>query len=332
MGKRKILIVMALVLFSFNTRLRSEQANNWNGYLQYRFEDNYINRADFSIRRAKAWFKGTNSIDSLSSWKYKVQSIFSRQDHFDFLLQDVFVAYKYNIFEITGGQFVPDFSLQRKQHDYSIPLVERAAVVNALSPAAETMARDIGMELKADAWNRFTVTLGIFNGNGANNITGKHNLLLVHSGLFKLIKKDDLSFSMGYNLSYRNAKDLRFRKIFNNDSVFNGRDFRFGFEGNIKAGDFEFQSEYIEADLGGRKARGYYFLADYLVDRQNMIAVSVEQYHDLDKNTNDNPWYILGYSHFIDGNNIKLSVDNRIQFDKNKSEALTTVQIQYFFN
>ena len=43
---------------------------------------------------------------------------------------------------------MPDFSLQRKQPDYAIPLDERADVVNALVPGAETMARDIGLELK----------------------------------------------------------------------------------------------------------------------------------------------------------------------------------------
>lgn len=309
----------------------AQQKINWNGYLQYRFSDNYLNQTNFSVRRAKFWVDGLLPAEE-GNWSYKLQANFLQQVKFQFLLQDVFVNYKINDFDVTAGQFIPYFSLQRKQPDYSIPLDERADVVNALVPGAETMARDIGVELKLADTKTGSFSFGFFNGNGANTVSNQRNFLYVNHGDFLLMNNSESKLELGYNLSYRYAHDLQFSKIFGNNVSFTGNDFRFGFEEKLNLGDFELQSEYIEAHLGNKKAYGYYALADYLFASKNLVTLSVEQLDDLNPATSNNPWYVVGYSYLVKGNDIKLSLDNKFQFVSNKTNALSTLQIQYFFN
>ena len=326
----KLMLPLLFAIILFNPGF-AQQKVSWNGYLQYRFSDNYLNQAEFSIRRAKLWLEGQLPMEE-GNWNYKLQANFLQQVKYQFLLQDVLVNFKINSLAVTAGQFVPDFSLQRKQPDYSIPLVERAYVVNSLVPGAETMARDIGVELKSEIKKNGSFSLGLFNGNGANNVSGKRNLLYVNRGSLIVLDNSVAKLELGYSLSYREAKDLQFSKIFATNVTFSGNDFRFGFEEKLNIGDFEFQSEYIEAHTGNKRANGYYALADYLFSKKNLITLSIEQLKDLNPATNDEPWYAIGYSYLLKGNDIKISMDNKFQFASNKTIALTTLQIQYFFN
>jgi phosphate-selective porin len=324
-------IFLLLLGFFFISSSFAQQKVNWNGYLQYRFSDNYLNQTNFSVRRAKFWVDGILPAEE-GNWSYKLQANFFQQVKFQFLLQDVLVNYTISNFEVTAGQFVPDFSIQRKQPDYAIPLDERADVVNALVPAAETMARDIGVELKLADNKTGSFSFGFFNGNGANTVSNQRNFLYVNRGSLFLLNKPESKLELGYNLSYRDAHDLQFTKIYGNNYSFTGNDFRFGFEEKLNLGDFELQSEYIEAHLANKKAYGYYVLANYLFASKNLVSLSVEQLNDLNPSTVDDPWYVVGYSYLIKGNDIKLSLDNKFQFASNKTYALTTLQIQYFFN
>jgi hypothetical protein len=194
------------------------------------------------------------------------------------------------------------------------------------------MARDIGVELKLDFKKIGTFSLGFFNGNGANDISNQRNFLYVNHGILLLLNSLKSKLELGYNLSYREAHNLQFSKIFGNDISFTGKDFRYGFEGRVNLSDFELQSEYIEAHLGDQKVYGYYALVDYLYATNNLVTLSIEQLDDLNSATDNSPWYIIGYSYLINGNDIKISLDNKFQFTSNKTNSLTTLQIQYFFN
>jgi len=325
------ILFISVFLIGLNSISFAQQKINWNGYLQYRFSDNYLNQTNFSVRRAKFWVDGLLPIHN-SNWGYKLQANFLQNSKYQFELQDVLVKYKINNYEITAGQFVPNFSLQRKQPDYIIPLDERADVVNSLVPGAETMARDIGVELKLSDNKTGSFSLGFFNGNGANIVSNEKNFLYVNRGSLNLIDNSKSKLELGYNISYRDAHNFQFCKIFGNNFLFTGNDFRFGFEGELNFGNFELQSEYIQADLGAEKAYGYYALADYIFADENLLILSVEQYNDLNPSTIDNPWYIVGYSYLIKGNDIKISLDNKFQFTNSKTNSISTLQIQYFFN
>ena len=328
----KITLISTITLFAcFNIAIIAQQKIDWNGYLQYRFSDNYLEQSEFSVRRAKFWLNGLLP-EATGIWGYKIQANFLQQVKDQFLLQDVFVNYKINNFKVTVGQFVLDYGLQRKQPDYEIPLDERANVINALVPGAETMARDIGIELKFDNKKTGSFSLGLFNGNGANNVTNQRNFLLVNHGILLLTNNTYSQLELGYYLSYRNAHNLGFSKIFGSGYTFTGNDFRFGFEGKLNTGNLELQSEYLEAHIGSQQASGYYLLADYTIATKNLLALSVEKLNDLNSSTNDNAWYIIGYSYLVKRNEIKISLDNKFQFTSNKTNSLTTLQVQYFFN
>ncbi len=321
----------AILLIAINVPVSAQQRTDWNGYLQYRFSENYLNQNDFSVRRSKLWVTGVMPLDT-GKWSYKLQANFLQKAKYQLLLQDVRVSYKTGNFDVTAGQFVPDFSLQRKQPDYLIPLVERADVVNAIVPGAETMARDIGFELKMGINKSGAFSVGFYNGNGANTISNKRNFLYVTRGTFNILNNSESKLELGYNLSYRNAHDMSFNKIFGDNDSFTGRDIRFGLEGKLNVENLDLQSEFIQAQLGNKRAYGYYALADYLFNSKNLAVFSIERFKDLNPATADNPKYTLGYSYLMKGYKIKVSLDNQFQFTKQKTYSFTTVQIQYFFN
>lgn len=326
----KIIIGTIALIIAFNLLAKAQQKIEWNGYVQYRFTDNYLNRTNFTLRRTKFWLKG-NSPAGEGTWSFKVQANFLQSSEYRLQLQDAMASYSLNNFQVTAGQFVTDFSLQRKQPDYKIPLTERANVINALVPGAETMARDIGIEVKFDKNETGSFSLGFFNGNGANNVSNNRNFLFVNHGYIYLANKPDKKFRLGYSLSYRDASGCRFSKIFGSGISFSGKDFRFGVEEFASIGNLQLQSEYLEAHMGSRKASGYYALANYTVAAKNLVTFSVERLKDLNASTNDDPWYTIGYAYLLNGNKVKFSLDNGFQFVSNGTNFLTTIQVQYFF-
>ena len=330
MSKTKTIILITFILIAGSSvRVLAQQKIDWNGYLQYRFSENYIHQNDFSIRRAKLWMVGQLPFES-NKWGFKVQSIFFNKQNFRIQLHDAFLDYNSGKITVIAGQFVPDFSLQRMQPDYKIPLTERANVVNALIPTAQTMARDIGLEVQYNG-SLGGISTGFFNGNGANTLSDTKNFLIINRGFLHFKNQlDDLQ--VGYSFSYRKDNQLTFSKIFGNAVTFSGNDFRYGLDARLQLPKFEIQSEFLKAFLSRKKAWGYYALTDYEFIPNNLVILSIEQLHDLNTTTNDNPWYIAGYSYKLKSYDIKLTLDNRFQFIHKRTHSLTTLQIQYFFN
>jgi phosphate-selective porin len=328
-NSKTIILITFLLTSSISIQSLAQQQIDWNGYLQYRFSENYFHQNDFSIRRAKLWLKGQLPFES-NNWGFKVQSIFMNKQDFKLWLQDAFIDYKSDKITVNAGQFVPDFCLQRKQPDYKIPLTERANVVNAIIPTAETMARDIGLELKYNG-NKGGISAGFFNGNGANTLSQKKNFLFINRGYLHFENRSD-DLQVGYSFSYRKDNQLTFSRLLGKGITFSGTDFRYGFDARLQLPKFEFQSEYLEALLNHNKAWGYYALTDYEFIPKNIIIFSIEQLYNLNPSTYDNPWYIVGYSYKVKSYNIKFTLDNRFQFIHKRTHSLTTLQIQYFFN
>lgn len=324
-----IISSMFISSVNFSQTKKDEDTFNWNGYLQGRYSNNYNNINSFSTRRAKFWISGSMH----KNWFYKVQSIYKDKNSGAFTLQDVKVGYKINSFKIIVGQMIPEYSLQRLQPDYAIPLVERASAINSLIPSAETMARDIGLQFIYQSSNKiFHSSLGLFNGNGANKISNEDKNFLYTNKSYINIPIENTHLHIGYSVAYRKTTGLSFKKITGNSLLFSGDDFRWGTEARLYSDKWELQGEYLEAHLGDNKSWGYYVLADYYITKENLIAFSIEKYKNLLPTQDDDPWYIVSYAHKFDGDKIKLSFDNRIQtgdFDNNYS---TTIQLQYFFN
>ena len=326
-------ITRILFILFFVSALTFAQKNkntfDWNGYAQFRLYKTNNSVQGFRIRRAKLWVKG--KVPKADSFTYKVMGIFKYNKTGYFSLLDVFGNYNFSTGYLRFGQQIPEFSLQREQPDWKIPVVERASIINKLIPAAQSNARDIGVQVHLNFLdNNFQIATGIFNGNGAN--LKKHssaNFLYSLRSFYKIKFSKNYWWHIGTSLMYRKANNTNFSLIFGKDNLYSGDDFRFGFESLLKLNNLEIQAEYIKADFNGSVSYGYYVLANYIISTNDQVVISSDQLIDLNKNTDDAPWLNIGYNHLFTEHKLKLMINGGTQFNDNFS---LTAQMQLFFN
>lgn len=304
----------------------------WTGYVQVRYADGLQNTNTFLIRRIKLWsYQQTNFDKHLY---YKVQAIFRYPVSGALILQDAFAEYRESNWWLRVGQETPDFSLQRNQPDFIIPFIERGKIIDALIPASESLARDIGMQFHLHPpHSPWSGSFGLFNGNGAN-VRGNEDqwLLLTTRQVLKFKSGETSHFESGISLSYRETSGIKFRHIFGSDTLFNGSDFRWGVEARWHDTQWDIQGEYINARLNDDVASGYYFLITKTFAQKHLLGLEYEVYKDLNPGSNDSPWYDVTYTYFLHKNKAKISTDFKVQKNENKFNYLFSLQTQLFFN
>jgi phosphate-selective porin len=303
----------------------------WGGYLQTRFSSDFRSSTGFSVRRAKLYTTGVAPFDT--NLTARMQGIFRWQNAGTFTLQDVYAEYRLTNVSFRAGQFVPEFSLQRLQPDAVIPVVERALVVDALVPSAETYARDIGAEIATRPLSNVQLTFGAFNGNGGNQSgNNDRQLLYVARSVFQTFLADSIQIHFGASFSYRNKSAMIFKKIFGTTVPFSGKDTRWGSEFLLSSSVWSFQVEYIEAHLAAKMASGYYVLGAVLLDGTNELAGLVEQLQDLDPKSSNSPWYGAGWNHYFSANNFKTQFAVRVQPSDARDQYAATLQLQLYIH
>lgn len=325
-------IFIVLLGFVFVSPSLAQQKVDWGGYLQTRFSDDFRSNTGFSIRRAKLWIDGP--VPDVTNLSFRMQGIFRYQTSGTFMLQDVYGEYRLPFGIVRAGQFVPDFSLERSQGDAYIPIIERAAVVNALIPSGDTYARDIGAEFVFQPkGSGLHMSLGVYNGNGGNTKSNEdRQVLYTNRTTYDVRFTDSLSWTSGFSVAYRDKRDLSFPSVLGSGRTFSGRDFRWGLETHLKSGSWEVQGEYIQADLENEKSYGYYAFGDYDLDSMNQVVLSTEKLDVVNPSCATEPWYIVGYSHFFNGQKEKIMVDARTQYLVDRTNYGATLQFQFFFN
>lgn len=301
----------------------------WNGYAQLRFTSNFNDVNSFGMRRMKLWLYATPEFNA--HWGYKVQTTITSLQNEKFVLQDVMAFYQANNFKINLGQFVPQYSLQRFQSDYKIPLAERAEVINALIPNGTLGVRDIGVEGNYTSPNKTLETwLGVFNGNGIKEYRFDNSgIMLTHKTALHLFNGH---LTTGYSIMYRKADHLQLLKILPDELRFNGNDFRYNLFAKFQIKSFDIQSEYLFANLGSQTADGYYILATLNLDKNQLFA-SWSQYNDLIESTDHSPIIHLGYNYLLNGDKLKIMFDNGFQIKNgNLENYFAAIQLQLFFN
>lgn len=323
---------LALVIFAMLAAPLPSQAQlTWGGYLQSRFSSDFHITTGFSIRRAKLYTTAVAPFDTNLS--ARMQAIFRWQNAGTLTLQDVYAEYRLHGLSFRAGQFVPEFSLQRLQPDAAMPVVERALVVDALVPSAETYARDIGAQLALYPLSHWRVTFGAFNGNGGNQCgNNDRQLLYVARSTFQASLSDSIQLHLGASFAYRNKSAMTFKKIFGTGVPFSGKDVRWGGEVRFASPWWSLQAEYLEANLEARKASGYYVLGSVFVDRANEIAGLVEKLQDLDPRTNDAAWYGAGWNHYFAENKFKTQLAARAQLSPEGNHYSATLQLQLYIH
>ena len=275
---RTVVLLLALLLgfpgllFSGGHPATENHASAFGGYVQVRYETASESFGSFSVRRAKVWDAG--AIRGTRGWRYKVQVLAASCKGASPKLLDAFLEYRRSGWKVRFGQMVPDFTLQRSQPDWRLPVLERADVVNVLHPGAETLCRDIGVALVATPRDGFVhASFGLFNGTGGNRLAGPGAHGMLTHRLFVEWRGRMLGrLRLGYSLMTRRATRLRFPKLLGSGVLFSGTDKRGGLEIGWQKGRFYGQAEFLEGRLGTRTARGAYGLATWRVSGSTWLV------------------------------------------------------------
>ncbi len=328
---RSVLFIALVFISELISAQENKFAKNidFDGYVQIRGISNFDDYTSFSVRRLKLWIKSKPEFSK--HWSYKIQTTFSSFAQEKFFLQDVKIGYKTGLFSFDIGQFVPQYSLQRFQHDYLMAPVERTKPINILIPDGTLGVRDLGVQINFISENKlFETHLGLFNGYGIKEYRfNNKGYMITHKSVFN-IALNNIKVKLGYSLQYRYAENLQMRFIFPDTVLFTGNDFRYNLFAMYKSKLFEIQAEYLTANFDGRKASGYYILSAINLNK-NQIVLSYETFNDLINETADKPYCRIGYNYLINDYKIKLSFDNYFQLtNKGVSNYMASLQLQIF--
>ena len=328
-----ILLILSLTIcLNVSAQYSVEKSKiEWNGYGQVRVSSNFDNNTTVMLRRLKFWVNSTPEFSE--HWGYKVQVLFTSWMQEKFFLQEAHIIYKTGQFSFDMGQFVPRYSLQWTQADCHISAIERANVINRLFPNGTLGIRDLGAQMNFHSKNKILETsVGVFNGYGIKEYRFNNSgFMITHRTALNLpIGKHKLKF--GYSLQFREADNLQLMHLLPDSVLFTGQDFRYNTFAMFQTKYWEIQAEYLTANLNGDHAQGFYVLSTIKLDKSQIVA-GVEQYQDLIGETNDKPYYRLGYNYLINRDKIKLFLDNYFQLIEGKMENYyASIQLQIFFN
>jgi len=320
---------MFISLTSLSAQDKSTSKVTWIGYAQLRFTTNFNDVNSFAMRRMKLWVKSTPEFDS--HWGYKIQTTITSNQNEKFMLQDVEAFYQTAHFKFNFGQFVPQYSLERFQPDFTIPLTERAEVINALIPNGTLGVRDIGVEGNyTSTTQKLQTWLGIFNGHGIKEYKfDNEGILLTNKTAVHLLNNHLVT---GYSLMYRKADHLQLKFVLPDSVQFSGNDLRYNVFAQFHSKKFVLQAEYLRAKLNDRIADGYYVLVTLNMTK-NQIVASWNKYNDLIESTDNSSMVHFGYDHLIDGDKLKIMVDNGAQLSAGAlRNYYSTIQLQLFCN
>lgn len=330
--KTHILLICIGLILPWNLGAQNGvlKKTNWGGYVQLRGISNFDDNHSFMLRRMKLWLK--SSPEFSEHWSYKLQTTISSFNQEKFFLQDVKVSYKKGTFSLDIGQFIPAFSLQWDQPDWKINAIERAKVVNNLSPSGTLGVRDLGIQSNFTTQNKFFIThLGIFNGNGIKEYRfNNKGFMLTHKSEINFPLRVN-NFRLGYSFLYRKAYTLGIPRVMPDTIMFSGNDLRYNLFALFQSQIIDLQTEYIAANFEGDLAQGYYIFST-IKFRKNQLVLGYEDYQSL-INTSNNPYYRLGYNYLIRNNKIKLFFDHYFQIINGELvNYMASIQLQMFLN
>lgn len=314
--------------------LAAQDSLQWHGYAQMRYA-HADPASGLTLRRAKLWLRGP--VPGLERLSVKVQGIFRGADGGALVLQDLFADYGGPRVGIRVGQFVPAFSLQRLQPDFSVPLIERSAVVETLIPGARTMGRDRGLELHLVPDTHVSLAAGIFDGSGTSgHPSGAGDLLATGRLRFAAGLPHGAVAAVGGSVAWRRTDGVDVGVLNSAEAIFSGRDVRWGIDARVAGTGWEIQGEYLHADLGGQNSHGYYVLGDLALTDRDALALSIEKVLAPGLGNHPYPWYIAGFTRtLVPGTTVRptrLMLDLRCQPDGRSVRVAGAVQLQVFLH
>ncbi len=331
LNKYLAVILFFISSFAFSQEKTDFKSYDFNGFVQLNARNNINNDVDFSVRRLKFWLKSNTYFSK--HWSYKIQTVFCSNKPDKFNLEDVKVGYKVHLFSFEMGQLVPEYSLERFQSDYKLPIIERAEAVNVLIPDGTLGVRDLGIQMNYKSKDKHVeIHVGFFNGNGVKVYKFNNKGFLITQKTALVFPLHNYKIKLGYSLAYRKADLLNIPKLLPPERLFSGSDFRYNFFVRCSSHKVSVQAEYLSANLNGEVASGYYVLTALNI-RKSQVMMSFEKYKSLIYGIADRPLYHLGYNYALNGYKLKVFFDNSFQFaDSRIVNYVASLQFQIFFN
>lgn len=320
------------LLFPMLGMAQNKYLPEWNGYLQTRISSDFNKNTEFTVRRAKLWIHG--EVPHFNRISYKIQVVYRSFKDESFVFQDAYADINLNDHgKLRVGRFVPDFLLQRMEPDFSIPVMERALVVDGLVHNPGYIARETGIAYLFKPVGRpWHIGIGIFNGNTDQPEHNRNNSLLYTARVnraFSFSERRELI--LGGSLAYRYINERNLPSIYPAGVSISGNDFRWGLEGRFHLDRFRFQSEYITALINHEKADGYYLIGTLDLRNRFQLTGIAEKYNDLNPATNDNMWFGMGINYRW-SDMVKLMTDFKFRNSNSPNNKIADVQLQIFFN
>lgn len=301
--------------------------------------DNHKNDS-FLIRRARFDIRGILEND----WAYRIYATFLGERNG--ILQEGWLEYrKYPGFRVRVGQVFEPFSLEAMYSALWTDFMERAVIVNTLSPQ-----EDIGIMILGKFWeNRMEYGLGFFNGQGRNReavVDDKDFTArlvyspFLHSSSLIFLKKLNIggSFSTGNNKQDLSGFDLKSdaaTPFFDIQSGVNqdGRLTRWGLELDYAISSFGLKGEYLQGrfdritkgtSYSNLDLSGGYFTAGYVLTGEDWPQnATIKPRRDFDPARGGwGAFQILGRYQFIETDSELLSKGFAVGTDRAQSATL----------
>jgi hypothetical protein len=314
----------------FSQESTTTEKINWGAYTQLRINSDLQGSNNLMLRRLKLWAKSGSGFSK--RWSYKLQATLTSLQKERFFLQDVKVSYHAGQFRFHIGQFVPAYSLQRFQSDYSLDFIERAKCINSLLPGSGMGYRDLGVQSVFTSKNKMIETsIGIFNGYGIFDYRlNNKGFMLTHKNLIQLSTEIG-EVQLGYSTQYRKAENIELKYLLQDTILYSGNEYRYNIFAMYRSSKLHLQAEYLTAYLSNIYASGYYFSAAVTLSSQNQVAISYENSTHLIGTHLNSPFFHLAYNHFIKGRRLMLFFDNSFNIHDGKIEQyIASLQLQIF--
>lgn len=176
-------------------------------------------------------------------------------------LRDAYVRWKRAPVTVTAGQYKTPFSREYLMSITIVETVDRALVVDGLSPK-----RDIGLMAEGEAGSYATLSAGVFNGEGQNSLQNRDSTVMV---VTRLVLRPIAAIQLAGNVA-----------SYSSDST------RYGVEAGFDVRGFSVRSEYIGQSRHNRSPddSGWYVLATYRVLPWVQLVARQEDFRQLSIN------------------------------------------------
>lgn len=244
--------------------------------------------------------------------------------------------------KFTIGQFKPPFGMERFEPDWKMPMVDRSQASDRLIPngsVGDSFTRDLGVQWQTSPTNGFNYTVGIFDGNGANEHFRGSGPLVAGRGIYEWRKAGKL-FHAEAAVSWRRDHNIDFLAQFpgapKGYADFAGQDVRqdlaldYDWAGNSLWGELIVSRYHSDkAGVPDVNANGFYVQLARNFSKRWQGAVRYEELNTDLPAGNSQQWTTVGTTYRIHSDYEKIQVNYVFKNESPNEVANNALIVQY---